>query len=81
MGAALAAGLPELDYDCGLGTASLFTTDVVASPVIARGGVLTLERPRPSPAELDRVEAEAGRRDWWLERLRRCYALLELTRG
>lgn len=79
MGATLAAALPGLDYDCGLGTASLFTTDVVASPLVAREGVLTLDRPRPSSAELDRVSASDDRRDWWLERLRRCHALLERT--
>ncbi|KSU52262.1 o-succinylbenzoate synthase [Microbacterium enclense] len=79
MGATLAAALPGLDYDCGLGTASLFTTDVVASPLVAREGVLTLDRPRPSSAELDRVSAADDRRDWWLERLRRCHTLLERT--
>ena len=30
MGAALAAALPELDYDCGLGTAALLAADVVS---------------------------------------------------
>lgn len=79
MGAALAASLPELPYDCGLGTASLFTTDVVAFPLVARGGMLPLERPRPSAADLDRVAADDERRDWWLARLGRCYELL--TRG
>jgi len=81
MGVALAASLPELDYDCGLATASLFTADVVASPLRAAGGFLSLERPRPTGAELDRVAAADDRRDWWIERLRRCYALLEVTRG
>ena len=81
MGAALAAALPQLDYDCGLGTAALFTADVVASPLVPRAGALTLERPRPTGADLASVEASAERRAWWLERLRRCYALLELTRG
>ncbi|MEZ3155851.1 o-succinylbenzoate synthase [Microbacterium sp. BWR-S6Y] len=80
MGAALAASLPELPYDCGLGTASLFTADVVASPLVARDGMLSLERPRPSGADLDRVAADDERRDWWLARLSRCYGLL-LTRG
>lgn len=79
MGAALAASLPELPYDCGLGTASLFTADVVASPLVARDGMLSLERPRPSGADLDRVAADDERRDWWLARLSRCYGLL--TRG
>lgn len=81
MGATLAAALPTLDYDCGLGTAALFTADVVASPLVPRAGALPLERPRPSDADLDRVAASAERHDWWLARLRRCYALLELTRG
>ncbi|WP_285136306.1 o-succinylbenzoate synthase [Microbacterium sp. lyk4-40-TSB-66] len=81
MGAALAAALPQLDFDCGLGTASLFAADVVASPLVARGGMLSLERPRPSSADLDRVAADGERRDWWLARLRRCYDLLEVTRG
>ncbi|MDQ1085046.1 MULTISPECIES: o-succinylbenzoate synthase [Microbacterium] len=81
MGATLAAALPELEYDCGLGTASLFTADVVASPLVARAGGVTLERPRPSSADLDRVAADDERRDWWMQRLRRCYAELELTRG
>lgn len=81
MGAALAASLPELPYDCGLGTASLFTADVVASPLVARLGVLGLERPCPTSADLDRVAAPDDRRDWWLARLGRCHALLELSRG
>jgi O-succinylbenzoate synthase len=81
MGAALAAALPRLDFDCGLGTASLFAADVVASPLVARGGLLSLERPRPASADLDRVAADDERRDWWLARLRRCYDLLEVTRG
>ncbi|WAC69635.1 o-succinylbenzoate synthase [Microbacterium sp. SL75] len=81
MGVALAASLPELDYDCGLGTAALFTADVVASPLVARDGALSLERPRPRSADLDRVEASEERRDWWMDRLRRCYALVEVTRG
>jgi len=81
MGVALAAALPALEYDCGLGTASLFSADVVASPLLARGGVLPLARPRPTTADLDRVAADDDRRDWWLDRLRRCYAALELSRG
>ena len=79
MGHALAASLPALPYDCGLGTASLFVADVVASPLVARDGVLSLERPRPTGADLDRVAADGERRDWWLARLGRCYELL--TRG
>lgn len=76
MGAALAAALPRLDHDCGLGTASLFTVDVVDPPLVARGGLLPLDRPRPRPSELGRVAAAADRESWWRDRLTRCYTLL-----
>ncbi|MCC4250070.1 MULTISPECIES: o-succinylbenzoate synthase [Microbacterium] len=79
MGLALAAALPELEYDCGLGTASLFTADVVAEPLRPRGGSLELSRPFPTTAELDRVAAPLDRRDWWLQRLTRCYRLREAS--
>lgn len=73
-GAALAASLPDLDYDCGLGTASLFTDDVAdARPV---GGSVSAARVIPDAAALARLEAPAERRDWWLARLERCHALL-----
>ena len=76
MGVALAAALPELDYDCGLGTASLFELDVTAPPLTPRGGVLQVGRVTPDPALLAAHEASVDRRDWWLERLTRCHALL-----
>lgn len=73
-GAALAASLPDLDYDCGLGTASLFADDVAdARPV---GGSVSAARVIPDAAALARLEAPAERRDWWLARLERCHALL-----
>lgn len=83
MGLALAAALPELDYDCGLGTAALFTEDVTAAPLRPREGALQLTRVAPTTATLDRVEASTDRCDWWLQRLTRCYRLLEadVTRG
>lgn len=83
MGLALAAALPELEYDCGLGTAALFTADVVAEPLRPRAGSLAVTRPFPTTSGLDRVEAPADRGDWWLQRLARCYRVLEadVTRG
>ncbi|MGN8027889.1 o-succinylbenzoate synthase [Microbacterium sp. 22242] len=78
LGAALAAALPELDYDCGLGTASLFADDVAdARP---RGGLVSPARITPDPTALARLEAGADRRDWWLQRLTRCHALLAAER-
>ena len=35
MGPQLAAALPELEYDCGLGTAALLAADVTAEPAAA----------------------------------------------
>jgi o-succinylbenzoate synthase len=39
-GAALAAALPELRYDCGLATTSLLTADVTADPLTPANGAL-----------------------------------------
>lgn len=73
-GAALAAALPALDYDCGLGTASLFLDDVAdLRPV---DGSIGVGRVAPDAAALERLAATADRRDWWLARLERCYELL-----
>ncbi len=74
MGAALAAALPVLDYDCGLGTASLFSTDVTTSPLTPVAGALPVGR--VTPDALDHVEAAPDRRAWWLDRVARCHALL-----
>ncbi|MBW9121274.1 o-succinylbenzoate synthase [Microbacterium trichothecenolyticum] len=74
MGVALAAALPDLDYDCGLGTASLFTSDVVDPPLTPRTGLLTVGRVTPDPALLAEHAASVARRQWWLDRVRRCYA-------
>lgn len=73
-GAALAASLPELDYDCGLGTASLFVDDVADMRPV--NGSISTARVTPDAAALDRLAADAERRDWWLARLERCHALL-----
>ncbi|MFJ6653692.1 o-succinylbenzoate synthase [Microbacterium sp. NPDC091313] len=76
MGVALAAALPDLPYDCGLGTASLFTADVAAPPLTAVGGVLHPGAVTPDAASLDAHAATAERREWWLARLRRCHTAL-----
>lgn len=81
MGVALAAALPDLDYDCGLGTASLFTADVVDPPLAPRDGALAVGRVTPDPALLAEHAASADRRAWWLDRVARCHALLATTPG
>ncbi|MGM7669007.1 o-succinylbenzoate synthase [Microbacterium sp. A93] len=73
-GAALAASLPQLDFDCGLGTGALFVENVAdLSPV---DGAIPVGRVTPDAARLDHLAAPDDRRDWWLERLSRCHALL-----
>ncbi len=41
-GVALAAALPELPYACGLNTATMFTTDVTARPLMAVDGEIAV---------------------------------------
>lgn len=74
-GAALAAALPRLDYDCGLGTSSLFLDDV--AELRPEDGSISAARVIPDGAALTRLAAADDRRDWWLERLERCYAVLD----
>ena len=76
MGVALAAALPELDYDCGLGTSSLFLTDVADPPLRPREGMLPVGAVAPSPDRLRALAAAPERREWWLRRLTRCHGLL-----
>jgi o-succinylbenzoate synthase len=76
MGAHLAAALPELPYDCGLATVSLFERDVVTDPLVPVDGAVPVTRPVPDPAALDALAADAERTTWWRERLARCHALL-----
>lgn len=76
MGTALAAALPDLPYDCGLGTASLLAADVTRTPLRPVDGALPVGRVTPDAALLARHAASPDRRTWWLERLRRCADLL-----
>jgi O-succinylbenzoate synthase len=76
MGLHLAASMPELDCDCGLGTAALLAADVVAEPLLPADGSIVVRRVEPSPELLDRYAASPERTTWWLARLGRCHALL-----
>jgi O-succinylbenzoate synthase len=76
MGLHLAASIPGLDYDCGLGTAALLAADVVERPLVPESGGIEVRRVEPSAALLDRHAASADRTAWWLARLERCRALL-----
>ncbi|MCD5344976.1 o-succinylbenzoate synthase [Agromyces sp. S2-1-8] len=76
MGAQLAASVPSLEFDCGLGTASLLAADVSASPLLAEGGSIAVRRVVPDPGLLDRYAASEERADWWMERVGRCHEVL-----
>ncbi|MEO8220088.1 MAG: o-succinylbenzoate synthase [Specibacter sp.] len=75
-GLALAAALPELPYACGLGTVSLMAADIAEPSLVAVAGGMEVREVAADPELLARWAAPAERRDWWLERLRRCHALL-----
>ncbi|WP_142063914.1 o-succinylbenzoate synthase [Pseudarthrobacter sp. B4EP4b] len=75
-GLALAAALPELPYACGLGTVSLFESDVTTDPLVADDGAIRLRDVAADPGLLEQYAASAERRDWWLTRLARVHALL-----
>lgn len=70
----LAAGaLPELRYACGLGTGGLFVDDV-AEPLTPVDGYLPVATVTPDPARLVALAAPAERRQWWIDRIKACYA-------
>jgi O-succinylbenzoate synthase len=70
-----AACLPDLRYACGLGTGGLFVDDV-AVPLVPVDGYLPVGPVVPDAARLDALAATAQRRQWWIERIATCYALL-----
>ncbi len=77
MGAHLAAAIPALDFDCGLGTAAMFTDDVTDEPLIPVDGEIAVARPAVSGRRLDALAVEPERRQWWLERITRCFHIVE----
>lgn len=80
-GVRLAAALPQLGHDCGLGTAALLAADVVPEPLVPRDGTLTTDRADEAraavdPARLTAYRVGAEREAWWRDRLARAHALL-----
>ena len=72
---ALAGALPDLPFACGLGTGALFTTDVVAHPLLPQDGWLDVPRRAPAPVRDPAWEASAERAAWWAARHARVAAL------
>ncbi|WP_457963291.1 o-succinylbenzoate synthase [Arthrobacter sp. D1-29] len=75
-GLALAASLPELPFACGLGTVSLFESDISTDPLVADDGAIRLRDVSADAGLLAQFAASRERRDWWLARLRRVHTLL-----
>ncbi|MEY3889600.1 MAG: hypothetical protein RI931_722 [Actinomycetota bacterium] len=76
MGAHLAAALPRLEFDCGLGTAALLAGDVTREPLKPENGFIDVRRVEVDQMKLDVFKAEDHREDWWLARLERAAAKL-----
>jgi o-succinylbenzoate synthase len=57
-GVALAAALPELPYDCGLGTMSLLTGDVTSQPLAAEHGTLPVRAAVMDPERMSAWESD-----------------------
>ncbi len=77
MGAHLAAAIPELDFDCGLGTAALLAADVTTAPLLPVGGAIPVRRVDVDEELLEEHKAPAERTEWWRDRLARCRSLLD----
>lgn len=76
MGAHLAAALPELEFDCGLGTGALLAGDVTLEPILPVDGFVDVRRVNVDQEKLQTFRAEDHRQDWWLERLENTYKFL-----
>jgi O-succinylbenzoate synthase len=63
-------------WDAGLGTGSLLGDDVVTTPLRAHHGVMPEAEPQLDVDALARLALPAERREWWLQRLERCLALV-----
>ncbi|MCP2251966.1 O-succinylbenzoate synthase [Prauserella aidingensis] len=74
-GLALAGALPELDFACGLGTASLLTADVTSAPLSPVAGRLPVPRTAPEPDLLAAHSADEDTTHRWHDRLRRVDAI------
>ncbi|MCC6270546.1 MAG: o-succinylbenzoate synthase, partial [Microbacteriaceae bacterium] len=76
MGAYLAAAIPVLDFDCGLGTAALLAADVTHNALLPVDGEIPVRRVDVSDTLLDRFAASPQRTAWWIDRLTRCRHLI-----
>ncbi len=62
--------------DAGLGTQSFLADDVVTTPLVAHGGILSVMPPTLDAEKIQALRADDERTTWWHHRLERCLALL-----
>jgi O-succinylbenzoate synthase len=79
-GAHLAAALPGLEHDCGLGTAALLAADVTRRPLLPVDGAIEVRRVEVDYDLLREHAAPDERQRWWRDRLRACHEVLSATR-
>ena len=75
-GIALAAAVPELDYDCGFGTGALFAADLATPAILPQHGHVTVGRVDPDPELLAAVRLSGPAADRWHARLVEAYGTL-----
>lgn len=75
-GAYLAAAIPNLKYDCGLGTVNLLAEDVTSDSLVPKDGLLEVREVEPDFDLLEKLKASDERTAWWEARLERCLELL-----
>ena len=71
----LAAALPTLNYDCGLGTVNLLAGDLTRQSLKPIDSKLEPIVPEVELSLLEKFAASPERTKWWLERLERCLDL------
>jgi O-succinylbenzoate synthase len=79
-GVALAAALPELKHACGLGTARMLKTDVVADPLVPIAGEIEVRRPSIDEEALGACEIGEAEAAELIRRMRDAEQLLQATR-
>ena len=72
MNAGLAAAALVGERAAGLATQEFFLEDV-AEPRVIQNGRMSTVLVAPEPDRLAALAASSGRRDWWLERVRRVW--------
>ena len=75
-GAYLAGTIPNLRYDCGLGTVNLLSADLTKDSLVPTNGQLPVRTIEPDSDLLQSLQASAERTSWWEARLERCLELL-----